>query len=172
VEAGGTDPEAAEQLVDAAVVIWTTTPWTIPGNRAISYSSKIRYGLYEVTQDDLPAENWLQKGDKLILADALAEGVFAQARVDRYEHLRTVTSDELAALTCAHPFHDLGLGGYQFAVPLLDGDHVTDDAGTGFVHTAPGHGADDFEIWMANARTLAERGIDTAIPFTVDDAGY
>src|SRR5690606_11768184 len=68
VEAGGTDPEAAEQLVDAAVVIWTTTPWTIPGNRAISYSSKIRYGLYEVTQDDLPAENWLQKGDKLILA--------------------------------------------------------------------------------------------------------
>ena len=60
----------------------------------------------------------------------------------------------------------------SFAVPLLDGEHVTDDAGTGFVHTAPGHGLDDFEIWMASGRKLTERGIDTRIPYTVDDAGF
>ena len=53
-------------------------------------------------------------------------------------------------------------------MPLLDGEHVTDDAGTGFVHTAPSHGLDDFEIWMSSGRKLIERGIDTAIPFTVD----
>ena len=62
-------------------------------------------------------------------------------------------------------------GGYDFTVPLLDGDHVTDEDGTGFVHTAPGHGRDDFEIWMASQAKLIERGIDTAIPFTVDADG-
>ena len=61
--------------------------------------------------------------------------------------------------------------GYDFNVPLLAGDHVTDDAGTGFVHTAPGHGREDFEIWTANARALEARGINPAIPYTVDENG-
>jgi isoleucyl-tRNA synthetase len=74
-------------------------------------------------------------------------------------------------LVCAHPLKGLG-GGYDFAVPLIAGDHVTDDAGTGFVHTAPGHGREDFEAWMDAARDLEARGISSAIPFTVDDAGY
>ena len=84
----------------------------------------------------------------------------------------TVTADELETMTCAHPLESLDLGGYEFDVPLLDGDHVTDDAGTGFVHTAPGHGADDFEIWMAKRADLDARGISTAIPFTVADDGF
>ena len=71
---------------------------------------------------------------------------------------------------CAHPLQGVA-GGYDFDVPLLDGDHVTDEDGTGFVHTAPGHGRDDFDIWMANQAKLIERGIDTAIPFTVDADG-
>src|ERR1019366_10221948 len=62
-------------------------------------------------------------------------------------------------------------GGYDFRVPLLEGDHVTDDTGTGFVHTAPGHGREDFEVWMANARELEARGINTIIPYTVDENG-
>jgi isoleucyl-tRNA synthetase len=74
----------------------------------------------------------------------------------------------LTALVCAHPLRGHG---YDFDVPLLDGDHVTDDAGTGFVHTAPGHGREDFEIWMDYGRQLAERGIDTRIPFTVGADG-
>ena len=56
-------------------------------------------------------------------------------------------------------------------MPLLAGDHVTDDAGTGFVHTAPGHGREDFELWTANARFLSDRGVDTRIPYTVDENG-
>ena len=71
-------------------------------------------------------------------------------------------------LVAAHPLAALG---YDFDVPLLDGDHVTDDTGTGFVHTAPGHGADDYVIWMSSAAKLKERGIDTTIPFTVDADG-
>ncbi|WP_374629976.1 isoleucine--tRNA ligase [Pannonibacter indicus] len=172
IEAGSLDEAAAEDLMDAAVVIWTTTPWTIPGNRAISYSSAISYGLYEVTQEGLADDNWVQKGDKLILADKLASDVFKNARITDFTLVRPVTADELAAMTCAHPYRDLELGGYQFDVPLLDGDHVTDDAGTGFVHTAPGHGTDDFEIWIAKRAELEERGIETAIPFTVADDGF
>ncbi|HWU60788.1 MAG TPA: isoleucine--tRNA ligase [Ensifer sp.] len=160
---------AGDQYADlngAFVVIWTTTPWTIPGNRAISFSSRIFYGLYEVTS----AENEFgpKPGEKLIFADNLAEDSFKKAKLG-YKRLADVTAEELAAITCAHPLASLG---YDFPVPLLDGDHVTDDAGTGFVHTAPSHGREDFDAWMASARVLEARGISTKIPFTVDDAGF
>ena len=152
--------------LDAAVVIWTTTPWTIPGNRAISFSSRIPYGLYRVTQ--AAANNWARAGATYILADKLAADVFKTAKVEAFERVRDVPASELAGLTAAHPLRGQG---YDFDVPLLDGDHVTDDAGTGFVHTAPGHGREDFDIWMANGRMLAERGIETHIPYTVDGDG-
>lgn len=155
-------------LASASVVIWTTTPWTLPGNRAISFSPKIAYGLYKVT--DAPADNWAKTGDLLILAHALAAEVFKQARVTSYEKVRDIPGDTLDAVECAHPLRGLG-GGYEFTVPLLAGDHVTDDTGTGFVHTAPGHGREDFDVWMANARELQARGISTAIPYTVDENG-
>ena len=158
----------AGDLADAHVVIWTTTPWTIPGNRAVAYAPRIAYGLYEVTA----AENDFgpQAGEELIFADALAEESFAKAKLE-YKRLRTVGTDELGGLLLAHPLKGLG-GGYGFAVPMLAGDHVTDDAGTGFVHTAPSHGREDFDAWMDAGRDLAARGIDTTIPFTVDDAGF
>lgn len=155
-------------FIGAFVLIWTTTPWTMPGNRAVSYSPRIAYGLYEVTA----AENDFgpQAGENFIVADALLDSVTAQAKVEA-KKLRSIDGDELAALTLQHPLHDLG-GGYTFPVPLIAGDHVTDDAGTGFVHTAPGHGREDFDVWMEHASDLRARGIDTAIPFTVDDAGF
>jgi isoleucyl-tRNA synthetase len=155
-------------LADASIVIWTTTPWTLPGNRAISFSPKIAYGLYKVT--DAPADNWAKTGDLLLLADALAESVFKQARVTSYEKVREIPGDTLDAVECAHPLKGLA-GGYEFTVPLLPGDHVTDDTGTGFVHTAPGHGREDFDVWTANARELESRGIATTIPYTVDENG-
>jgi isoleucyl-tRNA synthetase len=155
-------------LANAAFVIWTTTPWTLPGNRAISFSPKIAYGLYRVT--DAPADNWAKTGDMLILADALADEVFKQARVTAYEKVRDLPGDTLDAVECAHPLKGLA-GDYDFTVPLLSGDHVTDDTGTGFVHTAPSHGREDFDVWMANGRELDARGIPTAIPYTVDENG-
>jgi isoleucyl-tRNA synthetase len=157
----------AFQVQRAAVVIWTTTPWTLPGNRAISYSDRIAYGLYKVT--DAPADNWAKTGDLLILADKLAGDVFKQSRVTSYEKIADVSAAVLAGMLCEHPLKSMG--GYDFDVPLLAGDHVTDDAGTGFVHTAPGHGREDFEVWTANARALEARGINTAIPYTVDENG-
>jgi isoleucyl-tRNA synthetase len=156
------------QLAGASIVIWTTTPWTIPGNRAISYSPRIEYGLYEVT--DAPSDNWAKKGDLLVLADKLALDVLRQARVTAYKRIRGIEPDDLAIVVCQHPLKNFNKG-YGFTVPLLAGDHVTDDTGTGFVHTAPGHGREDFDVWTANAPKLAARGIDTTIPYTVDADG-
>ena len=155
-------------LANASIVIWTTTPWTLPGNRAISFSPKISYDLYKVT--DAAADNWAKPGDLLILADALADSVFKQARVTAYEKVRDIPADTLDVVECSHPLKGLD-GAYTFTVPLLPGDHVTDDTGTGFVHTAPGHGREDFDVWMSNARELEARGINTTIPYTVDENG-
>ncbi|MCJ8517622.1 isoleucyl-tRNA synthetase [Pseudorhizobium tarimense] len=155
-------------LQGAFVVIWTTTPWTIPGNRAIAYSPKVQYALYEVTEAD--NDFGPRPGEKLVFAENLAEESFKKAKL-QYKKLRGVAAGELGRLLCGHPLRQLG-GGYEFPVPLLSGDHVTDDAGTGFVHTAPSHGREDFDAWMSSIKQLEALGIDTKIPFPVDDAGF
>jgi len=157
----------SQDLYSASIVIWTTTPWTLPGNRAISFSPKIEYGLYKVT--DAPADNWTKADDLLVLADKLASDVFKQARVTAFEKVRSLSANELNGVVCSHPLK--GIGGYDFGVPLLAGDHVTDTDGTGFVHTAPGHGREDFDVWTANRAVLEARGINPAIPYTVDENG-
>jgi isoleucyl-tRNA synthetase len=156
-----------EELQKASIVIWTTTPWTIPGNRAISFSKDIDYGVYEVTH--APDDNWARIGDRLILADRLAEEVFKAARVTAWRRFGHMPWSALEAITAAHPLRETG---YDFNVPLLSGEYVTADTGTGFVHTAPGHGTEDFEIWEQNHAALEARGIDTSIPFTVDANGF
>jgi isoleucyl-tRNA synthetase len=159
------DEAERHDLKRASVVIWTTTPWTIPGNRAVSYSNDISYGLYEVTE--APEDNWTKRGDKLVLADALAETVLSAARVTAFERRCDVKPGSILAVS-----HPLKNAGYDFPVPLLAGEHVTEDTGTGFVHTAPGHGTEDFEVWEDNRAALEASGIDTKIPFTVDEAGF
>src|SRR6185437_11637537 len=107
-------------------------------------------------------------------ADKLAADVMSHAKVTRFERVGSISvggaSRGLEDFTCFHPLRKK-FGGYDFEVPLLAGDHVTDDAGTGFVHTAPGHGREDFDVWTANARALEARGINTTIPYTVNENG-
>src|SRR5690606_35653021 len=132
------DPAAAD-LAGAQVIIWTTTPWTIPQNRAICFNPAIAYGLYRITS--APEDAKAVAGETLLLADRLAAETFEKARIpaDGWERVRDVSADELAAIVCAHPFR--GAEGanseWDFDVPVIAADHVTDDAGTGFVHTAP-----------------------------------
>lgn len=144
-----------------SIVIWTTTPWTIPANRAISYGPEISYALYEVTalEEGLEFEPWARPGDRFIVADKLAEDVFKAAKIATVDRLYDI---DPSGLECAHPLAALDPG-YGFSVPLLSGDHVTDDAGTGFVHTAPGHGADDYLVWLAHGHR--------EVPDTVDADG-
>ena len=164
VEATG---EVFDELRAASVVIWTTTPWTLPGNRAIAFSSKVDYGLYRVTE--AAHDNWAKPGALYILADRLASDVFKAARVQNFERVRSIDPHDIEA--CWHPLAER-IPGYEFPVPMLEGEHVTDDAGTGFVHTAPGHGREDFDLWTGHARVLAARGVDTRIPYTVDADGF
>ncbi|MGA0826045.1 MAG: isoleucine--tRNA ligase [Gemmobacter sp.] len=132
----------------ARVVIWTTTPWTIPQNRAVAFNPAVAYGLYEVT--GRPEESQARIGATYIMADALAPQAFAAAKLEpaMYRRLRDITAEDLGALTLAHPFRGIegGQGEWDFDVPMLPGEHVTDDAGTGFVHTAPSHGDDDYQM--------------------------
>ncbi len=169
--AAGEVPSSSEistLLERSRVVIWTTTPWTIPGNRAVAYSRRIEYGIFEVLS--APAGNWARPGDLFVLAKRLAPDVMASAKVEDYELRADLRPEDLWGLTCAHPLRELG---YDFDVPLLDGDHVTEDAGTGFVHTAPGHGREDFDLWTSaeTQQRLRARGIDARIPYAVDENG-
>ncbi|MEM7423501.1 MAG: isoleucine--tRNA ligase, partial [Pseudomonadota bacterium] len=152
------------------IVIWTTTPWTMPQNRAICYGPDISYGLYEVC--GRPVECWASIGDRYIVADALAADIFRQARLnpggvpgldpDCVRRLGDVSPEELGAMTCAHPFRGAedANGEWDFDVPVLPGDHVTDDAGTGFVHTAPSHGADDYVIGVKHGLPMTHNVLE------------
>ena len=146
-----------EALKGAAVVIWTTTPWTMPGNRAVAYGKDFDYVVVEVKAT---AEGSLARvGERFAVEKDLAEETARTARITDWTAVATVKGADLAGTVCRHP---LAGRGYDFPVPLLAGDFVTTDQGTGFVHIAPGHGEDDWRLGVAN-------GI--AVPETVGDDG-
>ncbi|MBU4568877.1 MAG: class I tRNA ligase family protein, partial [Alphaproteobacteria bacterium] len=144
------------ELVNAKVVIWTTTPWTIPANQAVSFNPNITYVAYEVeevaTEAELGFAPYAAVGDRLVLAENLASDVMSSAKVKRFKPLGTVDPH---GWTLEHPLYHVG-DFFQHAIPMLAGDHVTADAGTGFVHTAPAHGEDDFNVWLATDHTAQE----------------
>jgi len=132
-------------LEGADIVIWTTTPWTIPSNRGLSFGADIEYGVYEVKS--VAEEAKVEVGAKLVLAQSLAAGVFEQAKVEEFELLGSLKGAEFEGVICEHPFAKVDeYYNYNIGVPMLLGDFVTDDAGTGFVHMAGGHGEDDFNL--------------------------
>ncbi|MGB2892567.1 MAG: isoleucine--tRNA ligase [Albidovulum sp.] len=136
------------ELLGSSVLIWTTTPWTIPQNRAVAFNPSIEYGLYLV---ESTGENSTAKvGEKLLLADKLAQDVMTAAKVEGFKRLGAVRDSQLDGAGCDHPFMDVegAQGEWDYTVPMLPGDHVTDEAGTGFVHTAPSHGDDDYQLGL------------------------
>ena len=145
-------------LEGAAVVIWTTTPWTIPGNRGISYGVDFDYVLIEVL--DATSESIVKKGRKLVLAKDLLAEFSKHVGIEKTKILGEFKGKDFNGTICAHPWRGQG---FDFDVPLFPAGHVTLEQGTGFVHTAPGHGAEDYEAWLAAGHT--------EIPFTVDGDG-
>ncbi len=134
-----------DAIKDASVVIWTTTPWTMPSNKAVVYSNDISYGVYEVT--DAPEDNWVRKGERYVLADKLAEGVFGKARVEQFS--RVSDAGDLSGTSLSHPLAgaDGSDGEWDDPRDFRAADFVTDDEGTGFVHCAPSHGMEEFELY-------------------------
>jgi isoleucyl-tRNA synthetase len=136
--------EVAEKIARATIVIWTTTPWTIPQNRAVAFNPSVSYSVFEAIS---VAENsTVAVGETFILADVRAKDVMDAAKVTEWRKMQTVSDFEHVVLV--HPFRGIegGNGEWDYDVPMLPGDHVTDDAGTGFVHTAPSHGDDDYQL--------------------------
>jgi isoleucyl-tRNA synthetase len=134
-------------LDGAFVVIWTTTPWTMPSNKAVVWGKDISYGLYEIT--GRPEESWVRIGDRYILSDKLAAGVLQRARLDdtMYRRLRDVDATQITGLR--HPlFNAEGANGeWDDIRDFRSAEFVTDDEGTGFVHCAPSHGMEEFELY-------------------------
>ncbi len=163
-------PEAPD-LVGASVVIWTTTPWTIPGNRAVAYGEGIDYALLRV--DEVEEGSRLRVGEALLVALPLLPQFAKDAGLGAHTLKRVLKGAELAGATAAHPLRgwEPAGGGYGFDVPLLPGDFVTTEAGTGFVHIAPGHGEDDFALGRAHGLPVPETVNDDGT-FTAQAPGF
>ena len=138
----------SKALENVKIVIWTTTPWTIPSNKAIAYNKDISYGIYVVKETQ--QESWTKVNDLYVIANSLAEETLTKARVTKFQKIQNVNNDELNEAICSHPFNALqdAHGFWDYDVPIIEGDHVTEEAGTGFVHTAPSHGADDYDCFV------------------------
>jgi isoleucyl-tRNA synthetase len=133
------------ELTGASVVIWTTTPWTIPGNRALAAGADIDYVALEVRSVAEGAKT--KPGDRLIVAEALLTQFQNDAGISGSKVFWRGKGSELVGTETRHPFHGKG---YDFVVKVWPGAFVTTEAGTGFVHIAPGHGVDDYELGLAN----------------------
>ena len=146
-------------LDGASVVIWTTTPWTMPANKAVAYGAEMEYGLYQI--DEVAEGSLAAPGEKLVLSTKLAAQVLTDAKVTKFSTLATFLGAELEGTVARHPLSKHpGNDGYWGKAPLLAGDFVTDDAGTGFVHIAPSHGEDDWKLGMAHGIPVP----DTVMP--------
>ena len=137
-----------EELDDVKIIIWTTTPWTIPCNRALAFNSNYEYSILEVLQND--------KKEKILVATQLVEQVLKECNISDYKILHSFKGAKLSGAKCYHPFKKYG---YDFDVPLLDAEFVTLEQGTGIVHIAPSHGPDDFNLGLKN-NIRAENTID------------
>jgi isoleucyl-tRNA synthetase len=145
-------------LKGASAIIWTTTPWTLPGNRAIAYGSDLDYIALKI--DSIADGSLSRPGEVVLIAQDLQENFEAEVGITKSTLLGTFKGSELKGTHAHHPFYGEG---YDFDVPLLPGEHVTLDAGTGLVHTAPGHGVEDFavgkEFNLEVPETVAEDGL-------------
>jgi isoleucyl-tRNA synthetase len=140
-------------LKDASVIIWTTTPWTIPANKALAFNSNIDYSVLEI--NDL--EHF--KGKKIVVAKNLINSLSKECGIDDCKELKTFKGSDFEGTICSHPFEKMK---FDYNVPMLDAQFVNLEQGTGIVHCAPSHGPDDFNLCLKNN-----------IPslYTVDNAG-
>jgi isoleucyl-tRNA synthetase len=141
-------------LKDSNIIIWTTTPWTIPANRALAFNSGIEYSLVEISN----LENFKEK--KIVVATNLLDSIIKSCGIQQFKILKTFKGVEFEGTICSHPLQELG---YDFDVPMLDARFVTLEQGTGIVHCAPSHGPDDFNLCLKH---------NIPSKYTVDNSGY
>jgi isoleucyl-tRNA synthetase len=141
-------------LKDSNIIIWTTTPWTIPANRALAFNGSIEYALVEINE----LENFKEK--KIVVATNLLDSTIKSCGIKKFKVLKTFSGLDFIGTFCEHPFKNLG---YDFEVPMLEARFVTLEQGTGIVHCAPSHGPDDFNLCLKH---------NIPSKYTIDNAGY
>ena len=142
-----------DYLKDTSIIIWTTTPWTIPANKALAFNSSIEYSLVEI--------NSLNhfKDKKIIVATNLIDSIVKSCEIESHKILKTFKGSEFVGTICSHPFVEMN---FKHDVPMLEAGFVNLDQGTGIVHCAPSHGPDDFNLCLKN---------NIPSSYTVDNAG-
>ena len=142
-----------KDLEDCEIVIWTTTPWTIPANRALAFNESLKYLILKLEDDNE------FKNKKIVVCKDLLEAFIKDCNIEKYKILKELNGKNFKGVICKHPFYD---NGYDYDVPMLEARFVTTEQGTGFVHCAPSHGPDDFNLCINNGIKALE---------TVDDDG-
>ncbi len=142
-----------EFLKNSSIIIWTTTPWTIPANKALAYNSHLDYSLVEIDKQ----ETFNNK--KVVVASDLLDKFVNACKIKNYKKIKTFSGKELKGTFCSHPFKNLG---FKYDIPLLDANFVNLEQGTGIVHCAPSHGPDDYNLCLQN---------NIPSKYTVDDSG-
>ncbi|MBD1163995.1 isoleucine--tRNA ligase [Pelagibacterales bacterium SAG-MED11] len=130
-----------KELENSNIVIWTTTPWTIPANKALAYNESLDYLLIQIN------DNGEFKDKKIVIAESLLETVIKDCEIQKYKNLKSFKGKDFKNTICNHPFLDLG---YDYDIPMLEARFVTIEQGTGIVHCAPSHGPDDFNLCINN----------------------
>ena len=143
------------ELNNSNIVIWTTTPWTIPGNRALAYHSDLDYSLIEIAE--VQDSSIIIKGEKLIIAKELLSKVNEEIGILKYNLIKEFKGSDLKDCECEHPFYKLG---YDFIVKPFHADFVNLEQGTGIVHIAPAHGDDDYHLGVKNNVDIVQTVLD------------
>ena len=128
-------------LKDSSIIIWTTTPWTIPTNKALAFNNSIEYAVLEIEQ----LEHF--KNKRIVVAKNLIESITKECEIKNYKELKTFKGSEFKGTICSHPFIKMD---FDYDVPMLDAQFVNLEQGTGIVHCAPSHGPDDFNLCLKN----------------------
>tara|TARA_A100001011_G_scaffold383896_1_gene455773 strand:- start:522 stop:3251 length:2730 start_codon:yes stop_codon:yes gene_type:complete len=140
-------------LKNSNIIIWTTTPWTIPANKALAYNCDIDYSLLEIDKTDYFSDT------KIVVATNLINDFISSCNIQKFKKLNTFKGEEFKNTICTHPFHKLG---FKHDVPMFNANFVNLEQGTGIVHCAPSHGPDDFNLCLQN---------NIPSKYTVDDSG-
>ncbi len=128
-----------KELENSEIVIWTTTPWTIPANKALAFNEALDYILIELHDEgDF-------KNKKIVIAEALLDSVIKDCSIENFQLIKKFKGKDLKDTICKHPFFKLG---YEYDIPMLEARFVTTEQGTGIVHCAPSHGPDDFNLCL------------------------
>ena len=147
-----------KELEHHSILIWTTTPWTIPGNRALAYSNEIEYELLQIIE--LKEDSLAKKNEKILVATELKTKVLEECGIIDALSITKFRGDKLNGTICQHPFKNIG---YNFEVKALPANFVNLEQGTGIVHCAPGHGVDDYNLGLEHnievVQTLTDDGL-------------